>query len=146
MARSRNQSPVEKSIGTACHISFLSLHPLLISLSRTFTSPAGSPATVDAPLMRAGSRLLTACFYHCLSDFDPIRTPQAEKAGVRRPSFPLSFRLRPYNKPARHAIVDQRSASPSDNPPRPCQSRPLILNLVSTSLSACRPHPCSNPS
>lgn len=58
----------------------------------------------------------------------------------------LSFRLRPYNKLTWRAIGDQRCASPSDNPPRPCQSRPLILNLVSTSVPARRPHLCSNPS
>lgn len=93
-------SALEKSIGTACHISLFSPHPLLISLSRTFTSPAGSPGMADARLMSPGSHLLTACFLDGLADIDLIRTPQGEKAGVRRPSFPLSFRLRPYNKPA----------------------------------------------
>lgn len=84
-------------------------------------------------------------FSIALLTLTPSGHHRTSKAGVGQPSFPLSFRLQPYNKPARRAIVDQRSASPSDNPPQPCQLRPLILTLVSTSIPACRPHPCSIP-
>lgn len=50
----------QKSVGRACHISFLSLY---LPIHWMPTSSAGSSGMADNMLMNPGSHLLTVCFY-----------------------------------------------------------------------------------